>query len=292
MIEENYLSDIMLRTNEIMRQRLEEIRDNLRHPGSKGNQAEDILREFLGERLPDGLSVGKGEIIDHIGNRSKECDVVIYDTQRAPVFFQKDGHCAFPAESVIAVVEVKTRLRKSDIPDIVESMKTVKALDRSAFTSPYEESSSISVNYNWYGRKYEFPPIMYFAFSFESDSIESIWQDLTVKQLGLPIDKRVDSVYCLDKGAMIWLLPECAAPRALPDTSRYWSLVPTKHALLLFYTLSYPYLCQRGTPMRFNVSCYLPSVIETDEIIHQSYPGCSTPEGAWQRFLGDVGDLV
>ena len=287
------LAEVMHRASELMMQELTDIRKSFKHPGIKGDGSEEILRRFLKKYLPKGLEVGTGEIIDHTGQRSKQCDVVIYNPLRAPTFAQSDSHQVFPAEGVVAVIEVKTRLAKSRIESIVEAMKTVKSLDRSGYLSPWKNSDSLNLSFNWYGKNYDYPPILFFVFSFESDDLYKIGHTFQLHQMGQPIDERVDSVYCLDKGALIWLTPGKGSSSALPDLSRYWSLVPTEHTLLLFYILSFEYLAPTTDMIRFNVLYYAPQTVDTGDVAHLTFKGCSSPEEVWQVLLsGDMTKLI
>jgi len=286
--EGNYLSEVMLRTSEIMQHKLAEIREAFNHPGNKGDGAEETLRSFLKDYLPQGLGIGTGEIIDHEGRHSKQCDVVVFNPLRAPTFSKSEDHFIFPAESVVAVIEVKTKLAATDIPDIVEAMKSVKQLDRSGLVSPWKHAKGLTLKHNWYGKQYDFPPIMYFVFSFESQSLQKIWEQLTLEQIGLPIDKRIDSVYCLDKGSLLWFESDKRNASALPTSSLYWSLVPTKHSLLMFYILTFEFMAQSVDLIRFDPTRYSPNQIETGQIMCHSFHGCSTPEEVWDVFLGNI----
>ena len=194
---------------------------------------------------------------------------------------------------MVAVIEVKMTLTKSDIEPIVNAMKAIKSLDRSGYISPWQNSDSLTLSFNWYGQSYDYPPILYFVFSFESNDLFDIGHAFQVHQLRQPIDQRVDSVYCLDKGALIWQTPGKASSSAIPDITRYWSLVPTEHTLLLFYILSFPYLAPTADLIRFNVQHYAPQTIETDEVIHFTFQGCSSPEEVWEMLLsGDITELL
>ena len=264
-----------------MTKRLAEIRESFRHPGIKGDGGEDIVREFLSTHLPKGLEVGTGEIIDHSGRHSRQCDVVIVNPLRTPTFLRSENHLIFPVEGVAAVIEVKTRLSRSDVPEIVERMKSVKDLQRTAYQSPWKNARGLSMTYNWYGSSYDYPPLLYFVLSFECDSLEGIWEEFAIRQHGQPIDKRVDSVYCLDKGALVWVGRDRANSNAIPTPSLYWSIVPTQHVLLLFYTFTFNYLAQNIDMVRFDVSKYVQGIIPTGEIRYLSFQGCSSPEEVW-----------
>lgn len=58
----------------------------------------------------------KGQVIDSLGRRTKQLDVIVYDMDRTPILFSsdEDGHRLVPSEGVLAVVEVKTHVDVSD----------------------------------------------------------------------------------------------------------------------------------------------------------------------------------
>ena len=56
---------------------LDEARERFTHAGDKGDVTEDAAREFLASHLPRWLQVGQGEIIDRLGGRSRQHDVLL-----------------------------------------------------------------------------------------------------------------------------------------------------------------------------------------------------------------------
>jgi hypothetical protein len=107
---------------------LQKTRPALPHSLSKGEAAEEAVREFLQRHLPSSVGITKGQIIDSRGRFSKQLDVIIFDASRTPILFtsEEDGHQLVPVEGVIAVVEVKTTLAVSNVAGIVENMLSVK----------------------------------------------------------------------------------------------------------------------------------------------------------------------
>src|SRR5438105_3579214 len=54
------------------------------HPGLIGSHREELQRVFLRELLPARFSVGRGMVYGAFGHRSKEADIVIWDSQNYP----------------------------------------------------------------------------------------------------------------------------------------------------------------------------------------------------------------
>lgn len=86
-------------------------RDNITHPGSKGDSLENVWIEWLRKYLPNRYCVDKAIIIDSNGDLSHQIDLVIYDQQYTPFVFTQNGIHYIPAEGVYAVFEVKPDLQ-------------------------------------------------------------------------------------------------------------------------------------------------------------------------------------
>jgi hypothetical protein len=95
-----------------------------------GQPGEQAVRDFLSARLPGRYGVGEGLVIDASGGQSRQCDVVIYDRERAPILSSETGLTIWPFESVYAVAQVKSKLTLSDLESAVESIASFKALSR------------------------------------------------------------------------------------------------------------------------------------------------------------------
>ena len=239
---------------------LEESRAALSHGLSKGEANESVVRRFLEERLPKSVGIGRGQIVDKYGNRSKQLDVIIFDALNTPVLWIDDAHehRLFPSESVSAVIEVRTRLHASDVPSIIENMLSVKSLDKTSFysgnTGPIEFLSRV------YGEEYELVPTFYFVFAFESGRLDRIYEAISAGTAETPISSRIDSMVSLEHGVMLWQDPDTENVSAAPEGSD-WNLkyVETDYALLLFYLLVSRFLFQvRGRPV--NLIKYLPKM--------------------------------
>jgi hypothetical protein len=78
------------------------------HSGLTGGHRETVCKEYLGKVLPKRFDVDRGMVYG-FAHRSKEADIVIWDSMNFPRLDMPD-HTVFFAESVRAVLEVKTRL--------------------------------------------------------------------------------------------------------------------------------------------------------------------------------------
>jgi hypothetical protein len=103
------------------------------HPGERGRDREAVVRDFLGQYLPDRVGVSTGFVFDCQGGISQQADVVIYDRLHSPTFPSSGGTRFFPCESVLCVGQVKSNLNsRAELASALENIKSVKALDRSA----------------------------------------------------------------------------------------------------------------------------------------------------------------
>lgn len=112
-------------------------RENITHPGSKGDALENAWIEWLKKYLPSRYSVDKAIVIDFEGNVSHQMDIVIYDNWFTPFIFTQNGFHYIPAEGVYAVFEVKPDLKgKVDDKTYIEyaggKIESVRILKRTS----------------------------------------------------------------------------------------------------------------------------------------------------------------
>ena len=130
----------------------------LRHSGHRihsGTVREVFVRDFLLRHLSERVGAGSGEIINstsNVGDRRHQLDVVIHDRQYPRLDFGGDIR-AYMAESVIAVLEVKSKLDRRGLKQAMVAARDVKALSRSYVrTRPkrFEESVQLRPNLRYY----------------------------------------------------------------------------------------------------------------------------------------------
>jgi hypothetical protein len=100
------------------------------HPVNKGTAREHFIRAYLRDHLGEDVGVGTGEIIDGhttIRARHNQQDIVLY-RRGFPKIAIGGGIDAFLVESVIATIEVKSDLSKSELQKSVTAARTVKRL--------------------------------------------------------------------------------------------------------------------------------------------------------------------
>lgn len=191
------LAEILDATSDELRVMLKKARAGHNHNGLKGGAAEEVVRKMLREVLPESLGVTIGEVADATGRVSGQSDVIIYDRQRTPMLFSSAtyGSHTVPAEGVIGVIEVKSKLQKKDLKQIVRHAKALRQLEKLAYLP---SGSPIHRTYNLYGREWDVFPLLYSVFAFEADS--DYEGDLNELQEGVEPHERVDSVLVLDRG--------------------------------------------------------------------------------------------
>ena len=87
---------------------------SFQHMGDRGDARESAVRSFLTDQLPARFVVSAGEVMDAAGNVSGQTNVVIYDGLNTRPLFTTNGVALLPAEALLATVEVKSKLDKSE----------------------------------------------------------------------------------------------------------------------------------------------------------------------------------
>ncbi len=114
----------------------EQIQTQIKHMGERGNEREQGLKCFLENYLPSRYAITTGEIVDREGNTSRQCDLIIYDRLNHPLLLAGKNVRILLAESVFAVIEVKSVLTSTELKDSVEKIKWLKELKRDSNPIP------------------------------------------------------------------------------------------------------------------------------------------------------------
>ena len=99
----------------------------VRHSGDRGENREQDLRDFLQKHLPKKYGVTKGEIITQAGKHSHAADIIIYDALNCPVLYSQRT-AVLPVEGIYGIIEVKTKLSKSEFQDDIKKIERFKNL--------------------------------------------------------------------------------------------------------------------------------------------------------------------
>jgi len=97
------------------------------HTGNLGTAREAIISSFLEENLPQFIQYHSGEIFDSEENRSGQIDIVLHPIT-APKLHLYGAINLFPAETVLATMEVKSMLNKKAVYEALGNCNKVKAL--------------------------------------------------------------------------------------------------------------------------------------------------------------------
>lgn len=92
-----------------------------------GAYREAFIRQTIRSYLPEGLEAGSGFVLSPDGERSRQMDVVVYESGPEPPAFAEEGFVVAEAERVRAVVEVKSRIARGSFRQAVGELSRVKS---------------------------------------------------------------------------------------------------------------------------------------------------------------------
>jgi len=102
------------------------------HTGVQGQGTEDRWRALLRTMLPARYEVCAAIVVDSLGGKSEQLDLVIRDKHFSPLFWQWGGHLYVPAESVYAVFEIKPEINRGYLLYAGEKVASVRSLHRTS----------------------------------------------------------------------------------------------------------------------------------------------------------------
>lgn len=108
------------------------------HPGEAGDVAEgQAWRPVLRSFLPWRYQVGTGFVVDYLGGKSEQQDIILYDRQYSPALLSSDDveqSIYVPVESVYAVIEAKPALNRQNVTMAMQKAASVRRLERTQAT--------------------------------------------------------------------------------------------------------------------------------------------------------------
>lgn len=105
---------------------------SISHPGTQGGVNEDHWIDVFRAYLPNRYQVATGFVIDSLGVRSEQIDLVIFDRHFTPTLLDQQKHRYIPAEAVYAVFECKPHLDKNYIEYAGQKAASVRKLHRTS----------------------------------------------------------------------------------------------------------------------------------------------------------------
>ncbi len=128
---------------------------DLNHKLTKGELRELFISEILRAFLTKQFDVGSGVVINQKGFQSNQIDIIIYDNRILPPFIREQHLGIYPAESVLATIEVKSNLTKYEILKAEKSASKLKNeiySPESSIYSDFKEFRPTCAVIGFYGR--------------------------------------------------------------------------------------------------------------------------------------------
>ncbi|MGD9713398.1 MAG: DUF6602 domain-containing protein [Thermomicrobiales bacterium] len=189
--------------------------ETVAHLGDRGENREQILRDFLSAHLPKVYGVTKGEVITPGGGHSHSADVIIYDAARCPVLYA-ERTAILPIEGVYGIIEVKSRLSKAELEESLQKI--------SKFRSRYK-AEPVEVRNGIVRQTFMPSPPFGFVFAFDvaGNSLESLYQNVQDHTQGhKTVDYLAGLVTVLGHGVVHYALLH-------PDNNAMQPVLESKH---------------------------------------------------------------
>ncbi len=119
---------------------------NLIHAGEFGMMREEIVKKIIATVLPERYGIGTGFIITPCNQVSTQCDLIVYDKFSAPTLCINDSYRFYPIDCVVAVIEVKSNISKSELKQALIKLKKIKKLRMSLNGRPKKGCEGLQTN--------------------------------------------------------------------------------------------------------------------------------------------------
>jgi len=101
---------------------------SIKHSLLKGRLCEIVVSELVQPFLTPHTRIASGTIVDHYGNQSGQIDVILYDERITPPVLLTASEGIVPCHSVLATIDVKSGLNRTELRKAVENARSVKLL--------------------------------------------------------------------------------------------------------------------------------------------------------------------
>ena len=99
-----------------------------KHPVNLGAAREGLISNFIQQNLPEYISYHTGEIFDRKDRRSGQIDIVLHPITSPKISLHSTINI-FPAETVLAALEVKSNLTKAKLTEALTSSEKLKKVE-------------------------------------------------------------------------------------------------------------------------------------------------------------------
>jgi len=187
-------SELLKSAAEQLRNEFNNIRKTVPHFGEAGEEVENIVIEFLNNYLPKRFRASSGFILDSNNQISRQCDVIVYDHLLSPIYRASNNALILPNHHVAAMIEVKSKLTKSQLKDSLDKIQLAKSLNKPEPTSfDLPSTGSPLKTYKTLG----------IVFAFDSETtLETLGENLNEMHNSVDSNHWIDFVIVLDKGVL------------------------------------------------------------------------------------------
>ena len=173
-------------------------------------------------------------MIDSLGGRSKQMDIILYDRLNAPRFFPLPGIQVLPVETTYACGEVKAHLDSEKLEDCLDKCMSYKALKRAAYV---ESSSPTRTVFSLFGDEHEHWQSIFFCVTNSATSVDRLlrrYQGL-VEHRCLRHDQGIDTLLSLETNGKRNFMCNVDGPvqAGVPSTNRSIFSESEQYALLI-----------------------------------------------------------
>ena len=237
-----------------MRQGIALSRQVLDHAGEKGASIERIIRAGLRDILPEKIGVGHGFVIDSLGGRSRQMDIILYDRLNAPRFFPLPGIQVLPVETTYACGEVKANLDGEKLEDCLDKCMSYKALKRAAYV---ESRSPIRAVFSLFGDEHEHWQSIFFCVANSATGVDHLlrrYREL-VEHRSLRHDQGIDTLLSLETNGKRNVMCNVDGPRqeGIPS-NQLIDLLPNLNSRRCSYRAEAPWALFAHLLLRYMVS--------------------------------------
>jgi hypothetical protein len=178
------------------------------HSGNRGLSREKALSAFLSAQLPKRFEVTTGEAIDAGERRSGQLDLVIYDRNLTAPLLSDDSGDLLPAESLLAVIEVKSTLTNDELKTCAHAAKALSLLRPygKEFVEPRKDGEPADDGRH----RCQYSIVAFKSNLGTTDWAAKEWERLTRAVSEVDVSaSRIDRVLVLDQGMLV--PPSCTA---------------------------------------------------------------------------------
>jgi len=231
-----------------MKEDYEDLSSQLEHAGLKGEEREEIVREFLNKYIHGRFGVTKGEILATNGDISKQQDIIIYDFASCPSLYNERNIQILPVEGVYCVIEVKSKIDEEELKKSIKNISSVKKLPKKAFVM---EKSVIKSVITELGEKKPYFNTLGILFAFSSGlTLDTIRTKLleNYKFFNIPPKEQIDFIFILNRGLIVQYDMKNNQISVTVEHNCDLGIIETDDGLLLFYLLLIERLGLVSTP--------------------------------------------